>query len=105
MFNIVVLKGQLYIQYCGVRGAAVYSIVCVCLQMKPLHTVDFTFRLTIFLISSAFLVVSGLLEVSTLHTSLLIVTRGPDSSLVMCWACCPAWHASHFTVDSNTGPR
>ena len=27
MFNIVVLKGQLYVQYCGVKGAAVYSIL------------------------------------------------------------------------------
>ncbi|KAK7094175.1 polyamine-transporting ATPase 13A3-like isoform X3 [Littorina saxatilis] len=32
------------------------------MDMKPLHTIDFTFRLTIFCISSAFLVVSGLME-------------------------------------------
>ncbi|XP_076451738.1 polyamine-transporting ATPase 13A3-like isoform X2 [Babylonia areolata] len=32
------------------------------IDMKPLHTVDFTFRLTIFCISTSFLIVSGLVE-------------------------------------------
>ena len=40
------------------------AFVLSCFQMKPLHEVDFAFRLTIFCISSAFLVVSGLMEVS-----------------------------------------
>ena len=54
-----------------VRGNPAF--VLSCFQMKPLHEVDFAFRLTIFCISSAFLVVSGLMEVSNDVDSVLLM--------------------------------